>query len=180
MAMTSQQFGKIAGRLWSDDACTAFALFDGAGIPGLTDRLRQAPGLQFECIFGGEQEAGVAEVAPYIARLEAGSEFAGWAMGGWGQRRGIFVTVPSDVGLPVLRRHFRKLNMVYGPDGHSMLFRYFDPRVMWMFLSACDRQQVKGVFGPVSSYVFEGIAENEGVTISLLDGGLVHQQFALA
>lgn len=135
---------------------------------------------------GGEQEAGVAEVAPYIARLEAGSEFAGsefagWAMGGWGQRRGIFLQVSRDVELPVLRRHFRKLNMVYGPDGNSMLFRYYDPRVMWMFLSICERsQQVKGVFGPVSSYVFEGNTENEGVTISVLDGGLIQQQFALA
>lgn len=180
MAMTSQQVAKIADRLWPDDTCTTFALLDGAGIPGLTDRMRQASGLEFESLFSGEQEPGVAEVAPYIARLEAGSEFAGWAMSGWGQRRGIFVQVPRDVELPVLRRHFRKLNMVYGPGGNSMLFRYYDPRVMWMFLSACGRQQVKGVFGPVSSYVFEGNAENAGVTISVLDGGLVHQQFSLA
>lgn len=180
MAMTSQQVEKLGGRLWPDDGCTTFALLDGAGIPDLIDRLQQAPGLEFECLFSGEQEAGVAEVAPYIARLEAGSEFARWAMGGWGQRRGIFVRVPSDVELPVLRRHFRKLNMVYGPDGNSMLFRYYDPRVLWMFLSACERGQVNVVFGPVSSYIFEGNAENEGVTISVLDGELVHQQFALA
>jgi hypothetical protein len=180
MAMTSQQVDKLAGRLWPDDGCSIFALLDGAGIPGLIDRMQQAPGLEFECLFSGELEAGVDEVAPYIARLEAGSEFARWVMGGWGQRRGGFVQVPRNVELPVLRRHFRKLNLVYGPDGNSMLFRYYDPRVLWMFLSACERQQVNAMFGPVSSYIFEGNSENEGVTISVLDGGLIHQQFELA
>ena len=179
MAMTSQQVDKLGGRLWPDDTSATFALLDGAGIPGLIDKLQQAPGLEFECLFSGEQEPGVAEVAPYIARLDEGSEFAGWAMSGWGQRRGIFVQVPGDVELPVLRRHFRKLNMVYGPDGNSMLFRYYDPRVLRMFLSVCARQQVNSMFRPVSNYIFEGRAENEGVTISVLDDRLIHQQFAL-
>jgi hypothetical protein len=180
MAMTSQQVDKLCGRLWPGDGCSTFALLDGAGIPGLLDKLQQAPGLDFECLFSGEQEPGVAEVAPYIARLEEGSEFAGWTMSGWGQRRGIFVQTPDDVELPALRRHFRKLNMVYGPNGNSMLFRYYDPRVLWMFLSVCARQQVNSMFGPVSNYIFEGRDDKEGVAISVRDGGLIHRQFALA
>jgi hypothetical protein len=180
MALTAKQIATIAGRLWPDDACTTFALLDGAGIPALPDMLRQAPGLEYECLYSGETEAGVAEVAPYIARLEAGSEFAGWVMNGWGQRRGIFAQVPRGVGLPVLRRHFRKLNMVYGPDASPLLFRYYDPRVMRMFLPACSPEEMRQMFGPVSSYVFEGAAAVDGVTMSAPDGELVQEQFSLA
>lgn len=180
MAITAQQVQKLADRLWPDDDCTTFALLDGAGIPDLIDRMQQAPGLEFECLFGGELEAGVAEVAPYIARLEAGSDFASWAMAGWGGRRGIFVQVPRDVELPVLRRHFRKLNMVYGPDGDSMLFRYYDPRVLWTFLSVCAREQVNSLFGPVSNFIFEGRTANDGVASSVLDCRVIQQPFALA
>lgn len=180
MAITSQQFQKLADRLWPDDDCNTFALLDGAGIPDLIDRMQRAPGLEFECLFSGELEAGVAEVAPYIVRLEAGSEFSGWAMGGWGEQRGVFVQVPRVVELPVLRRHFRKLNMVYGPDGGAMLFRYYDPRVLWMFLSVCVREQVDSLFGPVSNFIFEGRTDNDGVTSSVLDSRVISQQFTLA
>lgn len=180
MALTAQQIATIAGRLWADEDCATFALLDGAGIPALPDKLQQAPGLEFECLYSGELEPGVAEMAPYIARLEAGSEFAGWVMNGWGQKRGIFAHVPRDVGLPVLRRHFRKLNMVYGPDASPLLFRYYDPRVMRMFLSSCERDERKQLFGPVSSYVFEGDSVAEGVTMSAPGGELVEELFSLA
>jgi hypothetical protein len=180
MALTAQQIATIAGRLWPDDECTTFALLDGAGIPDLPGKLQQAPDLEFECLYSGELEPGVADMAPYIARLEAGTEFAIWAMNGWGQQRGIFAHVPRDVGLPVLRRHFRKLNMVYGPDASPLLFRYYDPRVMRRFLSACEPDERKQMFGPVSSYVFDGDNVAEGVTVSAPGGELVEERFPVA
>ena len=179
MALTAQQIATIAARLWSDDDCATFALLDGAGIPALPDKLQQAPELEFECLYSGELEPGVADMAPYIARLEAGSEFATWVMHGWGQKRGVFAQAPRDVGLPVLRRHFRKLNMVYGPDASPLLFRYYDPRVMQMFLSVCEGDERKQLFGPVIRYVFEGDGMAEGVTASAPDGELVKEHFSL-
>jgi hypothetical protein len=110
MACTPQQMAKLAGHVWSDHGSATFALFDGAGTPGLLDRLFDAPGLEFECLYSGELEPDIAEVAPYIARLEARTEFADWALGGWGEHRGIFAQAQHGVrpgreaaAVPVLR-----------------------------------------------------------------------------
>jgi hypothetical protein len=70
--------------------------------------------------------------------------------------------------------------MVYGPDASPMLFRYYDPRVMRMFLPVCARDEMQEMFGPVARYVIEGEAANEGVTLSAPGGELVQEPFSLA
>lgn len=178
MGLTAQQIGKLVGHVWPPQGAATFALLDGAGIPALLDKLYGTADLEFECLYSGELEPDVAEVAPYIVRLEAGTEFAAWVLAGWGERRGIFVHVAEDVDLPVLRRHFRKLNMVYGPDASPLLFRFYDPRVMSRFLPSCDAVQLKDMFGPVSRYVVELEGVGAGVTMSAPGGELMQEKFA--
>lgn len=177
MALNAQQMGKIAARVWPAEGTATFALLDGAGIPTLLDKLYDTAGLEFECLYSGELEPGVAEAAPYIARLEAGTEFAAWVLAGWGERRGIFAHVAEDVDMPVLRRHFRKLSMVYGPDGSALLFRYYDPCVMNDFLPLCDAAQLKDIFGPVGHYVVELDGAGAGLTLSAPGGELIRESF---
>lgn len=178
MALSAEQIGKLAGHVWPPNGSATFVLLDGAGIPTLLDELYGSAGLEFECLYSGELEPDIAAVAPYIARLEAGTEFAAWVLAGWGQRRGIFAQVAEGVDMPVLRRHFRKLGMVYGPDGNPLLFRYYDPRVMGSFLPSCDAAELKGVFGPVSRYVVERDGVGAGVTLSAPGGELMQEEFA--
>ena len=178
MGLTAQQIGKIAGHVWPPHVAATFALLDGAGIPALLDKLYGAAGLEFECLYSGDIAPDVAQVAPYIVRLEAGTEFAAWLLDGWGEQRGIFVHVAEDVDMPLLRRHFRKLNMVYGPDASPLLFRYYDPRVMGTILPSCDVAQLKDMFGPVSRYVIERDGVAAGVTMSAPGGELLQELFA--
>jgi hypothetical protein len=97
MGLNAQQMEKIAGRVWPAQGMATFALLDGAGIPTLLDKLYASAGLEFECLYSGELAPGVAQAAPYIARLEAGTEFAAWVLAGWGERRGIFAHVAFDM-----------------------------------------------------------------------------------
>lgn len=46
--------------------------------------------------------------------------------------------------------------MVYGPDGKPLYFRYYDPRVLRVYLSTCNAQDTGVLFGPVSRYAMEG------------------------
>jgi hypothetical protein len=179
MGLNAQQMEKIAGRVWPAQGMATFALLDGAGIPTLLDKLYASAGLEFECLYSGELAPGVAEAAPYIARLEAGTEFAAWVLAGWGERHGLFAHVAEDVDMPVLRRHFRTLNMVYGPDGSALLFRYYDPCVMHDFLPLCDAAQLKDIFGPVGRYVVElaGAGAGAGLTLSAPGGELIQESF---
>lgn len=178
MGLTAQQIGKLAAHVWPAHAGATFALLDGAGIPTLLDKLYGAAGLEFECLYSGELAPDIAHVAPYIVRLEAGSDFAAWVLDGWGQQRGIFAQVADEIGMPLLRRHFRKLNMVYGTDASPLLFRYYDPRVMASFLPGCDAAQLQDMFGPVSRYVVERDGVAAGVTLSAPGGALVQESFA--
>lgn len=181
MGLSAQQITKLAAHVWTDDGYATFALLDGAGTPGLLDRLYGTGGLKFECLYNGEIEPDIAEVAPYIARLEPKSEFAAWVLGGWGESRGILAQAQAGTELPVLRRHFRKLGMVYGSDGSPMLFRYYDPRVLSAYLPSCEASQVSQVFGPVKRYVMERETERApagaGVAFSAPAGVLVQESF---
>ena len=48
-------------------------------------------------------------------------------------------------------------------DGREMYFRFYDPRVLGAFLPTCSAEQIRQMFGPVSSYLVE--AERGDVTL---------------
>src|SRR5262244_3899307 len=97
--------------LFTDEDTNVFAALDGASVPDLLDKLY---GLlpKFECLFRGELEPDVAEVAPYLVQLEPTCEFTKWIVThGWGQHWGIFAVSSAD--FRALLGHFRNLLTVY-------------------------------------------------------------------
>ncbi len=170
---------KIQDLIWSDEESSAFVVLDGANTPELLDKLYDEAGPEFECLYAGHLEPDIAEVAPYLARLEPENEFSSWVISGWGESRGICAIVPSELELPEVRRHFRKLNMVYGPDARPLLFRYYDPRVLRIVLPTCNRSQLKEMFGPVKKFVVEGDNPEQSYIYSLANGELVHERINL-
>jgi len=139
--------------LFGDDESSAFAVLDGASVPDLPELLHEfQPG--HECLYRGELKPDMAEVAPYLIRLEKGSPFTEEVLSrGWGQHWGIFALTAID--LAGLRRHLRKFLIVHDSDGKPLYFRYYDPRVLRVYLPTCNAEELKTVFGPVSSYVVE-------------------------
>ena len=145
--------------LWVAPRDRVYALLDGASIPNLPQRLHGAAETEFECLLHGELAPDIAEVAPYLVALERDSELADWVIGhGWGNHWASFAVAPCD--LRTVWFHLRTLNIVYGPDGKPMLFRYYDPRVLRIFLPTCNAEQVVQMFGPIASFVAE--AESAG------------------
>ena len=165
--------------LWPDDESAAFAVLDGANTPDLLDKLYDDGGPEFECLYAGELEPDIAEVAPYLARLEPESEFKKWLQSGWGEHWGIYAVVPAEMDLPEVRRHLRKLNMVYGPDSKPLLFRWYDPRVLRIMLPTCNRGQLEEIFGPMKKFILEGETPEQGIAFSLANGELVHERINL-
>src|SRR5258708_30653063 len=95
--MTAEDLNQaIHKHLFTDEDANVFAALDGASIPDLLDKLY---GLlpEFECLYRGELEPDVAEVAPYLVRLEPNAEFTKWVFThGWGQHWGIFASSLAD------------------------------------------------------------------------------------
>jgi hypothetical protein len=142
----------IASHLFSEEDTNVFAVLDGASVPDLQDRLYELQP-EYECLYTGELEPDMAEVAPYLVHLD-GAEFTNWVLEkGWGNHWGIFSVTAVDLG--ALKRHLRTLLTVYDTTGKPMLFRFYDPRVWRVFLPTCTANELDTAFGPVDRYMVE-------------------------
>ena len=112
------------------------------------------------CLYLGDKAVELANVAPYLLSLKKEDPFTQWLMDtGWGKSWGIFLQSPAS--LPELQRHFRKFLMVYDEKGTPLYFRYYDPRVLRVYLPTCNESDLQILFGPVERYYVEGKAENQ-------------------
>jgi len=55
-----------------------------------------------------------------------------------------------------MRRHLRRFLIVRAPDGKRLYFRYYDPRVLSVYLPTCNAAELQYIFGPVRQFVCEG------------------------
>jgi len=130
-----------------------YAVLDGASAEQLPQQIGRHA-VASACLLPGELDPGLAQVAPYLVALDAQSPFTDWVIGeGWGRHWGIFAV--SGAGLRTLRRHFRSLLTVYDPDNLPLFFRYYDPRVLRVYLPTCTSEELDVVFGPVHRYLME-------------------------
>lgn len=147
-------FEALRNSLFADRDLNTFAVLDGASIPDLLERLEQESLNQF-CLYRGELDQELAAAAPYLIQLEEFSPFTDWVLQqGWGNHWGIFATSPS--GIISMRHHFRKLLMVKDTEGKAMYFRYYDPRVLNIFLPTTTVEQREEFFGEIITYLAEG------------------------
>lgn len=147
-----------------------FAVLDGASIPQLRTTLHQLEPPHV-CLYRGELDPDIAQVAPYLVELEPDSEFTNQlVVDGWGKHWGVFIRSTAD--LNAVRRHLRGLLIVNDADARPMLFRYYDPRVLQRFLPTCDPEQISAFFGPVDSVLLENGDGTELLRFRTLNGSL--------
>jgi hypothetical protein len=145
----------LVEHLFSQPETNLFAVLDGASIPELPQVLWEHEP-EHVCLYRGELEPDMAEVAPYLVKLEYDHPFTKMVCEqGWGKHWGIFVIIPAEINLRDLRQHFRRFLMVYDPDGKLIYFRYYDPRVLRVYLPTCNAEDINIVFGPISCYMLE-------------------------
>ena len=147
-----------------------YMLIDCAGVEGGAERLPRDIFDEFECLFTGDLAEELEDVAPYLGCLASlGPETQAVVEDLLARHLGILVTLPPPTGndeppsFAQVHRHFRKFNVVYGPEGKPLFFRYYDPRVIVDVLKVLDEQQLKAFFGPVERLCLVGA-----------DGGMVH------
>lgn len=151
--MDDSPIEKLKDTLFPEDGEPTYAVLDGASCEELIDHL-----IEFEpehcCLYAGELEPDMEEVAPYLVLLERDHPFTEWLLTNiLGKPWGIFAHSPAD--FRAMRKHFRTFLMVKGPDGESLYFRYYDPRVLSIYLLTTNEEERNTVFGPVSEYYCE-------------------------
>jgi len=132
---------------------SVWAILDCARDDRLHDSLRDSR-LDYRCLFGGRLPHDVEVVAPHLLELQPDFTFTPKLIEmGWGQSWGVFVRIddPSN-----LRHHLRGLLRVRDEAGRVLLFRYYDPRVLRVYLPTCRTDELRAVFGPIGSFLVEG------------------------
>lgn len=133
-----------------------YAVLDGASVPDLPQTLWDLEPENI-CLYRGELAPDMAQVAPYLVRIEPNSPFTEWVLTkGWGNHWGLFAVTPEEADLRTMRLHFRKFLRVKGPDNKPLYFRYYDPRVLRVYLPTCNKEELKVIFGPILQYILEG------------------------
>lgn len=150
MQVTISPAQSLRDQLFGHHPLDAFVIIDGAACPGLLDILDQTQP-DYECLYAGEMDPSVEEVAPFLIRLDPDHPFSDWLFASidckpWG------IFLATSAGIRDLRKHFRTFLLVKGPDGNTLYFRYYDPRVLSAYLPTTDDDERKQVFGPVEAY----------------------------
>jgi hypothetical protein len=117
--------------LYAEEDAKAYAVLDGASVRELLPKLDEYQP-ETICLFRGELEPDMAEVAPYLIELHPESDFTRWAIEqGWGEHWGIFVVARSDI--PTCNSE--DLSTMFGPVDHYIL-EDKDPSIALRF--RCD------------------------------------------
>jgi hypothetical protein len=167
----------LAEVLFAGDEAPVFAVLDGASVPQLLKSLYEYKP-EYCCLYPGELKPDMAAVAPYLIRLETGKDFTDLVLTeGWGAHWGTFLVSSSD--LRTLRDHFREFYKVELPDQRTVIFRYYDPRVLRIFLPVCNEAELALFFGPVTRFIVEGEAPQTGVRFAFTGKALKSEPFEL-
>jgi hypothetical protein len=129
-----------------------FAVVDTAQDPRLLGLVRTCR--DHQCLFAGVLDPEIAASSPYLVRLDEREPLlATWRMHGAGRNWGVMIEseLPSDA----LRRHLRRFLQAKLPDGATVLFRFYDPRVLPTYLASAPPEQIEGWFDGVRQFVAE-------------------------
>jgi len=132
---------------------TTYVILDAARDESVYKKIQEA-GHKDSCLYSGMRAQALAEVAPYLIPLKREDPFTEWVFNlGWGNSWGIFLESPAT--LEQLKRHFQSFIIVSTEDGKSIYFRFYDPRILRVYLPTCRRRELQTFFGPVKSYWLE-------------------------
>jgi pSer/pThr/pTyr-binding forkhead associated (FHA) protein len=142
----------LAGVLWST-ADSLYALLDAARDPAILPLLAGSKE-QYQSLYEGFEGERLAQFAPYLVRVSQPAFLESVLRDGWGKSWGVYLT--SNKPLGEVRKHFRHFLMVrLEGEEEPVYFRFYDPRVLRVFLPTCTPQEAEEFFGPVGSYLLE-------------------------
>lgn len=151
-----------------------YALLDAARDERIL-RLLKRSSEEYASLYEGPEGEELAEVAPYLVRLEPDSPLLQQLLEkGWGNAWGVYLF--SEAPFPEVRRHFRHFLKVQTEEGKQLHFRFYDPRVLRVFLPTCRPGELRELFGPVTRFVMEGAARGRAQVCAAPSGDLEVEQ----
>src|SRR5438270_8279031 len=168
--------GQIAG---ARPKTALYMLLDAARDPRIYGWLTEfGEAVQQRSLYQGDVGESLAHVSPYLMAVrEDQPDSLRFAEAGFGQSWGLFVT--STAGFDDVRRHLRKFNIVYREDGTPLVFRFYDPRVLRVFLPTCTESELQRFFGPIDAFLAENEEGDSLLRFTLSNGELTQSRLAV-
>jgi hypothetical protein len=149
--MTDHWLARIEEILWPDGPRqNVWMIVDGARTIDVFRFLLQCH-LEYVCLYSGPLTPDLEMAAPYLVQLDHGyRDTHRLIRQAWGNSWGVFLR--SDTSLKKLRRHLREFLVVRDTGGNRLVFRYYDPRILRVFLPTCTISELRMVFGPIECF----------------------------
>jgi hypothetical protein len=177
--MPTSYAAAIQNRLWprGSDAYT-WAIVDGARDRRIYTNLLNSYA-NYTCLYAGPLAPELEIAAPYLVQLDHTDRFTQQLLDeGWGNSWGVFLR--CDASIEKLRRHLRGFLVVQDAAGKKLVFRYYDPRVLRVYLPTCLPDELKTVFGPIDHFMMEGDSPDTIIDFTFERNRLNEQKYPLA
>jgi hypothetical protein len=123
------------------------------------------------CLYIGKIPTELEDAAPWLMRIGRGHDSTDWFFKhGWPASWGVLFA--SDAPQRELRRHLRKFLRVRTEDKRTLIFRYYDPGVLRVYLPTCTPEELKIFFGPIKAFAARDADATKYHVFSLRDGNL--------
>lgn len=162
--LTVNEVSTIIQRLWSplDDGSkpNVFMILDCARDKRIEPLINNSK-LEQSCLYAGKLTYKLKRSAPHIVKLSENSTFTSEILThGWGNNWGVFLLADQKTSIKTVRANCRRLARVKSISGKSLVFRYYDPRVIRLMLPACNQFEVDCILGESISLLIEQDKEN--------------------
>ena len=176
--MTSQWLRQVEQCLWPQGERRDIWMIADAARDRQVFRLLLECHLNYSCLYSGTLPPALEIAAPYLIQLDYEyPDTRRLIQHAWGNNWGVFLR--SDTSLEKLRRHLRTFLMVRDPAGQRLLFRYYDPRILRVYLPTCNEEELRRVFGPIHRFWSESKTPGHMLDFGRHRGKLVQRTLSL-
>ena len=144
-----------------------WGILDGARDDSIFGRLEESR--RHCCLYAGTLPWQLQVTAPYLVQLPVQTHQAPAALRVGKQLGHLLSLGRADESLS---RHLRTFLRVADQRGRRLIFRYYDPRVMRVYLPTCRPAELRAVFGPIRCYMMESSGGDELLRFGHRNGAL--------
>jgi hypothetical protein len=141
---TLDEFGRLAERGYN-----LYVILDACDAPEVPEKAHRLGEGCAGSLYNGTAQEDYWAIAPYLCKADQG--LLRWILQTlWHEPWGIAVVSTADMA--AVRAHFRKFLIVKSPEGEHWYFRFYDPRVLPVFLESSNQEELREFFGPIQAY----------------------------
>lgn len=109
---------------------------------------------RYQSLYEGPKGETLNDVAPYLVQLPKDADLLRILIQeGWGKSWGIYLKCYAE--FQEVRRYLRHFLEVRQPDGEQVYFRFYDPRVLRVYLPTLASTEAGAFLGPIHCYLME-------------------------